>query len=102
MSRLLLSCLLFCSIVSSVHAADAAVEDKPIEAVTSAGDKVILHPSGRWEFVEASKAAAAQEVAKKYPTHQGCPPGWQGGLLGIGRCIPPDDPAFVRGSRGGK
>lgn len=102
MSRLLLSCLLFCCAVSNLYAADEAVADKPIEAVTASGDKVILHPSGRWEFVDAGKAEAAKEVAKKYPTYQGCPPGWQGGLFGIGRCISPDDPAYVRGSRGGK
>lgn len=100
MLRLLLTCLLCCVILPA--GAAEALPGKPIEAVTANGDKVVLHPNGRWEFVDSGKAQAAKEVARQYPENQGCPPGWQGGLLGIGRCIPPDDPAYVRGSRGGK
>jgi hypothetical protein len=73
-----------------------------IEATTAKGDAVILHPNGRWEFVDVKKAADAREVAKQFPENQGCPPGTQGGLLGIGRCIPIGDKDYNRGSLSGK
>lgn len=101
MSRLLLSCLLL-SMFQLPASADEALPGKPLEALTAGGDKVILHPNGRWEYVDSGKAQQAQEIAQQYPENQVCPPGWQGGLLGIGRCIPPGDPAFNRGSRIGK
>lgn len=72
------------------------------EAVTASGDKVILHPNGRWEYVDVDKAKTAKDIAKQYPENQGCPPGWHGGYLGIGRCIPPGDKDFNRGSLIGK
>ncbi|HSI23319.1 MAG TPA: hypothetical protein VK959_09885 [Methylophilaceae bacterium] len=86
--------------VSPAFAADAPGER--VEATTAAGDKVILHPNGRWEFVDTQKAKAAKEVAQQYPENQGCPPGWRGGLLGFGRCVPPTDKDFNRGSMIGK
>jgi hypothetical protein len=86
--------------VSPAFAADAPGER--VEATTAAGDKVILHPNGRWEFVDTQKAKAAKEVAGQYPENQGCPPGWRGGLLGFGRCVPPTDKDFNRGSMIGK
>ena len=85
---------------SPVLAADAPSEK--VEATTAAGDKVILHPNGRWEFVDTQKAEAAKEVARQYPENQGCLPGWRGGLMGFGRCVPPDDKDFNRGSMIGK
>jgi hypothetical protein len=75
---------------------------KDIEAATSAGDKVVLHPNSRWEFVDAQKAEPARKVAEQFPENQGCPPGWQGGTLGLGRCIPPGDKDFNRRSLSGK
>lgn len=69
-----------------------------IEATTATGDKVLLHPNGRWEYVDAQKAAAAREVASHYPENQGCPPGTQGGLFGIGRCVKPGDKDWNRGT----
>lgn len=96
-TRLLACCLLLTPMFAS---ADAPGQE--LEAVTATGDKVLLHPNGRWEFVDTQKAQAAKEVAKQYPENQGCPPGWHGGLLGIGRCIPPGDKDFNRGSMIGK
>jgi len=101
MSRLLMTCLICCCAALPVQA-DEVSPGKPIDAVTATGDKVVLHPNGRWEFVDSGKAQAAKEIAQQYPENQVCPPGWQGGLLGLGRCIPPGDPAFNRGSRIGK
>ena len=62
-----------------------------IEATTVNGDKVLLHPNGRWEYVNQQKAAEARTVAEQYPENQGCPPGAQGRLFGIGRCVMPGD-----------
>lgn len=75
---------------------------KDIEAATAHGDKVVLHANGRWEYVDIQKAQAAQEIAKQFPENQGCPPGYQGGYLGVGRCIPPGDKDFNRRSLSGK
>jgi len=99
--RMLASCLLLFALLPQTSYAEA-LPGKPVEAVTASGDKVILHPNGRWEYVDTSKAREAKEVAQQYPENQGCPPGWQGGLLGFGRCIPPGDPDFNHGSRIGK
>ena len=63
----------------------------PVEATTAGGDKVLLHPNGRWEYVDQKKAEQARTVAQQYPENQGCPPGSQGGLFGFGRCISPGD-----------
>jgi hypothetical protein len=76
----------------------AAPDAPPVEATTAAGDKVLLHPNGRWEFVNPQKAAAARKVAETYPENQGCPAGSQGGWFGFGRCIAPGDKDYNRGS----
>ena len=99
-ARMLLYVFVMTMFASPVFAAD--VPGAKVEATTAAGDKVILYPNGRWEFVDTQKAEAAKEVARQYPENQGCPPGWRGGLLGFGRCVPPDDKDFNRGSMIGK
>jgi len=80
----------------------AEAESKPaIEATTAAGEKVLLHPNGRWEFLDVQKQAEAKKVADQFPENKGCPPGWQGGLVpGFSRCIPPGDKDYNRGSLG--
>lgn len=83
----------------SVLAEEAA---KDIEAATPNGDKVMLHANGRWDYVDTQKAQAAHEIARQFPENQGCPPGYQGGYLGVGRCIPPGDKDFNRRSFSGK
>jgi len=79
-------------------AAAAAPADVPIEATTAQGDRVLLHPNGRWEYVNPQKAEAARKVAEQYPENKGCPPGAQGGFLGFGRCVVPGDKDYNRGS----
>lgn len=74
------------------------VPARTIEATTAAGDKVLLHPNGRWEYADAQKAAAARKIADQYPENRGCPPGTQGGLFGIGRCVAPGDKDYNRGT----
>ena len=92
--------LMLCTLLpSTVLAEDAPAS---IKATTADGDPVVLHPNGRWEFVDTKKAAEAKEVARQFPENQGCPPGTQGGLLGLGRCIPIGDKDYNRGSMSGK
>ena len=79
-------------------AASGWAADAPVEATTAGGDKVLLHPNGRWEYVDQKKAEQARAFAQQYPENQGCPAGSQGGLFGIGRCIMPGDKDYNRGS----
>jgi hypothetical protein len=79
-------------------AAGAEPVGAAVEATTAHGDRVLLHPNGRWEYVNPQKAAAARKVAEQHPENQGCPAGSQGGLLGFGRCIMPGDKDYNRGS----
>ena len=94
-----LSILLVTLLALPVMAEEVASD---IRAVTPQGDQVVLHPNGRWEFVDSKKAAEAEKVAKQFPENQGCPPGTQGGFLGFGRCIPIGDKDYNRGSMSGK
>lgn len=79
-------------------AAAAELDRTPVEAVTVNGEKVRLFPNGRWEYVDAAKAAAAQQAAAKYPENQVRPEGAQGGLFGVGRTVAPGDKDYNRGS----
>ena len=88
-------------IVAALAAGPCAVlaqERAPIEATTNAGDAVVLHPNGRWEYRDPQKAAVAKQVAAQFPENQVCPPGAQGRLFGVGRCIMPGDKEYNRGS----
>jgi len=78
----------------------AAEPDRtPLDAVTATGEKVRLFPNGRWEFVDAAKAAEAQQVAAQYPENKTRPIEAQGGLFGgVGRLIMPGDKDYNRGS----
>jgi len=96
-----LACIMINALLVSTSAF-AEVEGKDITAATPQGDQVILHPNGRWEFVDTKKAAVAKEVASQYVENQGCPHGTQGGFLGFGRCIAEGDKDFNRGSMSGK
>ena len=84
----------------------AALADAPLvldrtalEAVTVNGEKVRLFPNGRWEYVDAAKAVAAQKQAAEYPENKTRPVEAQGGLFGgVGRVIMPGDKDYNRGS----
>ena len=76
----------------------AELDRTPVEAVTVNGEKVRLFPNGRWEYVDAAKAAAAHQTAAKYPENQTRPEGAQGGLFGVGRTVMPGDKDYNRGS----
>ncbi|HSC26819.1 MAG TPA: hypothetical protein VLD67_06070, partial [Vicinamibacterales bacterium] len=73
----------------------------------AAGDRVLLHPDGRWEYADPAKRAAAPPAAAApaitTPLAAGaCPPGSQAQLFGIGRCVTPADTDYNRGSLSGK
>lgn len=70
----------------------------PVQATTASGDKVLLYPNGRWEFVDAAKAAAAKQAAEQYPENKPRPAGAQGGWFGFDRTIQPGDKDYNRGS----
>lgn len=73
-------------------------ERLPLEAVTPLGDKVLLHPNGRWEYLDKKKAGEAKKVADQFPENKVRPEGAQGGLFGVGRTVMPGDPDYNRGS----
>src|SRR5471032_3669559 len=80
-------------------AGPAMAQDRaPVPATTATGEKVLLHPNGRWEFVEREKAAAAKKIADQFPENQVRPAAAQGGLLGLGRTIMPGDKDYNRGT----
>jgi hypothetical protein len=81
--------------------ASAVGAQQPMEATTGGGDKVLLHPDGRWEYADPKKRAESPPR----PTTAAAPPAaqpTQGGLFGIGRTILPGDPEYNRGSLSGK
>ena len=84
--------------LAAASVAAAELDRTPVEAVTVNGEKVRLFPNGRWEYVDAAKAAAAQQTAAKYPENQTRPEGAQGGLFGVGRTVMPGDKDYNRGS----
>ena len=80
-------------------AAGAAELDRtPIDATTADGQAVRLFPNGRWEYVDAAKAAVAQQKAAEYPENRTRPVEAQGGVFGVGRMIMPGDKDYNRGS----
>ena len=80
----------------------AWAEDNEIHAKAADGEEVILYPNGRWQYVDPEKAKEATKSFLSFPDFDGCPPGWRGGLMGLGRCVPPEDKDYHRGSRIGK
>ena len=84
--------------LATAGAMAAELDRTPVEAVTVNGEKVRLFPNGRWEYVDAAKAVAAQQAAAKYPENQTRPADAQGGLFGVGRTIMPGDKDYNRGS----
>jgi len=82
----------------------------PTEATTGAGEKILIYPDGRWEYADPAKRTAnPPSAAQPAPTPAAgtatvagaCPPGSQG-LFSLGRCIPPGDKDYNRGSLSGK
>ena len=89
---------LLLTLVCGAAFAQPALDRTPVEAVTANGDKVRLYPTGKWEFVDAAKAAAAKQVAEQYPENKTRHVDAQGGWFGVGRTVMPGDPDYNRGS----
>jgi len=85
-------------LVMGIGVAGAQDRPQPVEATTSSGDKVILHPDGRWEYADAAKAAAAKKHVDAAAAATARPADGQGGWLGFGRTIPPGDKDYNRGT----
>lgn len=95
----------FCCLIAGLLAggvlageAPASLARTPTAATTVSGDKVLLHPNGRWEFVDVAKAEQAKKLAELYPENQTRPLEAQGGVMGVGRVILPGDKDYNRGS----
>ena len=77
----------------------AELDRTPVDATTVDGQKVRLFPNGRWEYVDAVKAAEAQKVAAEFPENKTRPIEAQGMLIGgVGRLVMPGDKDYNRGS----
>ena len=85
-------------VLAAGHGLAAELDRTPIEAATVDGQKVRLFPNGRWEFVDAEKAAEARKKSADYPENKVRPAGAQGGLFGIGGIVMPGDKDYNRGS----
>jgi len=97
MRTLLLSSLLVLSSQAPALAADN-LDRTPVEATTAAGDKVRLYPTGKWEYVDAAKATAAQKLAEQYPENKVRPVDAQGGWVPGSKVLMPGDKDYNRGS----
>ena len=76
----------------------ADLDRTPVEATTAGGEKVRLFPNGRWEYIDAKKAAEAQQVAAQFPENKTRPIDAQGGWLPGTRMVMPGDKEYNRGS----
>ena len=100
---LILLALMLTSALALAAGEGAPVLDRtPVEATSAKGDKVLLHPNGRWEFADVKKAEEARKLADQYPENRTRPVEAQGGLMGLGRVIMPGDKDYNRGSLGAK
>lgn len=102
MIRLTMATTLIAAFSYASVAQAAELDRTPVAATTAQGDAVRLYPNGRWEFVDAAKAAKAKEVAAAYPENNTRPVDAQGGAFGVGRTVMPGDKDYNRGSLSGK
>jgi hypothetical protein len=84
-------------IAAMLLAAPVWAQQSTIDATTSNGEKVKLLPDGRWEYADPVKAEPQKKAREAEAARER---NSQGGLLGIGRTIPPGDKDYNRGSLG--
>lgn len=89
-------------LASIAHAQPDSPDRTPIGATTATGDKVLLHPTGKWEFVDAAKAAEARKMAERFPENKVRPIDAQGGWMPGTNTLMPGDKDYNRGSLGRK
>ena len=91
--------LLLIAALAAAPVLAADLDRTPVEALTADGQQVRLYPNGRWEFVDAAKAAEAQKIAADYPENKTRPVESQGVIVGgVGRYVMPGDKDYNRGS----
>ncbi|MCE1240805.1 MAG: hypothetical protein LWW83_12875 [Azonexaceae bacterium] len=91
--------LLLIAALAAAPALAADLDRTPLDATTLDGQKVRLFPNGRWEYVDAAKAAEAQKVAAEFPENKTRPVESQGLVIGgFGRYVMPGDKDYNRGS----
>jgi hypothetical protein len=78
-----------------LFAASGWAQQAPIEATTAAGDKVRLHPDGRWEYADPVKAEPQKKARAEEEDRER---NAQGGWFGIGRKVYPGDKDYNRGT----
>lgn len=89
-------------VAGTAHAQSDNLDRTPVEATTAKGEKVMLYPTGKWEFVDVAKAAEAKKVAEQFPENKVRPVDAQGGWFPGTRMIMPGDKDYNRGSLGKK
>jgi hypothetical protein len=88
-------------IVAALFAVSGWAQQAPMDATTASGEKVKLHPDGRWEYADPVKAEPQRKAREAAETEmRERDRNSQGGLFGIGRTIPPGDKDYNRGSLG--
>nr|WP_255680909.1 hypothetical protein [Azonexus sp. R2A61] len=91
--------MLLIAALAAAPALAADLDRTPLDATTLDGQKVRLFPNGRWEYVDAAKAAEAQKVAAEFPENKTRPVESQGLVIGgFGRYVMPGDKDYNRGS----
>ncbi|MFM9834642.1 MAG: hypothetical protein ACKVOA_00895 [Methylophilaceae bacterium] len=70
-----------------VYAAESTTK---MDAVTDAGEKVVLFPDGHWEYVDQQKAAVVKREIQQKKRDADCPPEAREGLFG---CLLQNDKA---------
>jgi hypothetical protein len=82
-----------------VSAAQADTLDRtPIEGTTAKGEKILLYPTGKWEYADAAKAADAKKLADQFPENKVRPVDAQGGWIPGSKTLMPGDKDYNRGS----
>jgi hypothetical protein len=98
-SSLLLLAVAACLSASAARA-EPLPDRTPVEATTAQGERVLLHPTGKWEYVDSQKAAEARRVAEQFPENKVRPVDAQGGWVPGSRTLMPGDKDYNRGSLG--
>ena len=82
-------------IAALLYAGTAWGQAGVIDAVTAGGEKVRLHPDGRWEYVDPVKAEPQKKAREAEVERERAA---QGGWFGIGRKVYEGDKDYNRGT----
>ena len=82
-------------ILAALFAASGWAQQGAIDAVTASGEKVKLHPDGRWEYVDPVKAEPQRKAREAEAERERSS---QGGWFGLGRKVYEGDKDYNRGT----